>query len=98
MPHIEVELPRCCHGIVTVWLFDKQNISEIACIAEERELVLIAGSTLDVACVPQPKTRMSQQVQSNVGQRDIFFEHRTMPAPLGQALAENEAVVSEAKQ
>jgi hypothetical protein len=34
------------------------------------------------------------QVQRDVGGRDVFFEDRPVPAPLAEPMAEDEAVIS----
>ncbi len=98
MPRIEVKLPRSRHAVIAIRLLDQQNISEIACVTQKRQLVFIAARTVHLACVRQPKPRVTQQIERNIRQRNIFFEHRPVAAPLRQALAEDQAVIPEAQE
>ena len=68
-------------------------------IAQERELVLAAPDArrlrLDILRVREPQPRLAQEVEADVGQRDVLLEDRPLADPLGQPLREHEAVVGE---
>ncbi len=41
---------------------------------------------------------MTDQVERDVGHRDVFLENRAVAAPLAQPMAEDEAVVTQSQQ
>src|SRR3982750_3143922 len=46
----------------------------------------------------EQQTCLSDQVQGNIGKRQILFQHRSMPAPFGQTLSEDQRVVGDAQE
>ena len=76
---------------VPVGLLDQQAILKIEHIAVEGEPVGIARGA-------EQKGRLADQVEREVGEADIDFEHRRMAAPLAEPLAEDQRVVAEAQQ
>jgi hypothetical protein len=42
--------------------------------------------------------RLADQVEADVGQRQVFFEDGAVPAPFGVALAEHDGVVGQVQQ
>ena len=49
MPRVEQELPRHRVGEVAVRLLDEQQVAEVAAVAQEGELVLVAARALERA-------------------------------------------------
>ncbi len=41
---------------------------------------------------------MAHEIQGNVGERDVLFQNRRVPAPLGQPVAEHEPVVTQTQE
>ena len=42
--------------------------------------------------------RLADEIERDVGQRDVLLENRRMPTPLRQSMTENESIVAEAKK
>ncbi|KGD41082.1 hypothetical protein DO70_6364 [Burkholderia pseudomallei] len=80
---------------------DECVIREFAFGAEVRVVVLGprgAGELpLELGRVRIQQARLADQIEAHVRERDVFFEHRAMPAPFGVALAEDQRVVGEAQ-
>jgi len=82
-------------------LLHEQKIAELAAVAQESELVLGASGRepgLDFARVGEPHARLSEEIEPDVGERDVFFEHRTVAGPFAEALREHQIAVAEAQQ
>ena len=58
---------------------------------------MVLVETLLPAGVAEQRARLADQVERHVGQGDVFFEHRRVPAPLTQALTEDQAGVADAQ-
>lgn len=41
--------------------------------------------------------RLAEEIERDVGERDVLLENWSVPTPLGEAMPENEPVVAEAK-
>ena len=102
MPEVEIELTRHRIGVAAVGLLDQQKVAEATAIAEEGERVFAASSCfetrLDFAGIGKPQPRLAEQIQSNVGERDILFEHRPVADPLAEPLREHQIAVGKAQQ
>src|SRR5207249_11857887 len=102
VPDIEIELARHRVRVITVRALDKQEIAVFARVATECELILGAAAAL-VACfhlagTGKPQPRLSEKIQTDIGERDVFLQHGTMTHPFAKALSEYEIGISEPKQ
>jgi hypothetical protein len=83
-------------------LLGQQQVTELAGVAQEGELVLAASgrceSRLDFAGVRKPQPRLAQEIEADVGLRDVLLEDRAVTDPLAEALREYERRVAEAQQ
>jgi len=102
VPVVEQELPRDRVGVAAVRLLDDEQVAELVGVAPERELVLVAAraldARLDLAGVAVPQPRLSDQVEPDVGERDVLLDHRPFAHPLAQPLGEHEVAVGEPQQ
>ena len=85
------QVPRDRLGEVAIGLLDQQAIAEIEHVAVEGELVAVAR-------LVQQQRRLADQVEREVGETDVDLEHRPVPAPFAQALAEDQRVIAEAQE
>ena len=58
------------------------------------ERIRIASFSFRLAGEPEVKRRLTDEVERDVGERDVLFEDWSVPAPLGKAVAEYEAIVA----
>ena len=79
-------------GEIAVRLLDQQHVAEVARVAQKGELVVVAALAFDLAGEVQPELRLADQVERDVGERDVFLQRRRMPAPFGQAMPEDQAL------
>ena len=98
LPVGEQELPRDRLREIAVGLFDQQAIAEIKRIAMKGERVGIAALAFDFAGKAEKMRPLPQQIEADVGQREIDLEHRRVAGPFRQALAQNQRIVAEAKR
>ena len=66
--------------------------------AKIREIIFTSSFAFDFACELEKKRRLADQVESDVRQRDVFFEYRTMSAPLRETMTEHQSVVAESEE
>ena len=64
----------------------ERDVAVVALVAQKGELVFVAHVFRHPAGVRQQRARLAEQVERHVGERDVFFEHRRVAAPLGEAL------------
>ena len=64
-------------------------------LAQERDLVLAAAASLDLAGICEQQPRLTDQVESDVGEPEILLERGRMTHPLAQPLAEHEGQIAE---
>src|SRR5215472_11839539 len=99
---IEVELPRHRVGVIAVRPLNQQQIAELAGIAEEGERVLaalnIGEPCLHLARVRIPEARLAEQVEPDVGERDVLLQYRPVPDPLAESLRQHEWTVAESQE
>src|SRR5512132_2508564 len=91
----EEELPGDGLREVAVGLFDELNVNEVALIPEKSEVVLGPARGLDLPRVRQQDAGLTEQVESDVGERDVFLELRGIRRPLAESLGEDERVVAQ---
>jgi len=85
MPLVEIELPRHRHREVTIGHFGDQKVAICAAVAQVRKFIFAAARAanpcLDFAGVAEPHAALSQQVEPDVGEPDVLFDHRSMADP-----------------
>ena len=91
----EQQLPDHGDGEIAVRLLDQQHVAVVAGIAQIGERVLVAALALDLAGIGVERARLADQVERHIGERQVFLQHRRMPAPFRQAMAEDQRVVGE---
>ena len=85
------EQPGDGAGEVAIGLFEQQEIAELAFVAQKSELVLgVAGGGAGQG-VEAP--RLTDQVECDVGERQVFLEHRGMAAPFAEAVPEDQGII-----
>jgi hypothetical protein len=85
-------------GEVAARQFDHRQVAVVALLAQEGELVLVETLAFQRAGAREQHARLADQVERHIGQRDVFFEHRAVAAPLAQALAQDQGRVAQAQQ
>ena len=63
----------------------------------EGELVGVAARAFKFAGVAQQERRLAQEVEAEVGQRQVDLQRRGVTAPFAEPLAEDQGVVAETK-
>ena len=82
---------------VAVGQLQHRHVAEVAFQALEGEGVFVAAAGFELPRQRQRQSRLADVVERDVGQRDVFFEHRRVATPLGQALAVDQAGVTDAQ-
>jgi hypothetical protein len=80
---------------------DEREVRELAFGAEVRVIVLrlrrAVELALELGCVRVQHAGLADQVEADVGERDVFLEDRAVAAPFGVALAQHQRVVGQAQ-
>ena len=88
--------------VIAVGLLGELQVAKCGAVAQERELVLAAAlagvARLDLARVAQPQARLAEEVEADVGERDVLLQHRPVADPFAEALREHEVRVAQAQQ
>ena len=79
---------------VTVFLFDQMHIAKVSFGTQISEVVFTAADRLDAACVVEQRASLTEQVERDVRQRNVFFDLGSSRGPLRQPLRQNERVVT----
>ena len=95
---VEEELPRDRKGEIAVWLFHELCVPELRRFPKVGKLILGAPVPFDFAGKMKEGARLTDQIEGDICERDVFFEHRSVSAPLGQPVAEDQAVIAEAQK
>ena len=96
LPVREQELARDGLREIAVGLLDQKTVLEIEHVAKEREFVRVTPLAFRRARDAQEMRRLTDQIEPDIGERQIDLQHRRMPAPLRQPLTEDQRVVAEA--
>ena len=96
--HAEEELPNDREAEIALRQLDHQRVPEVDRVAEIRERVLVATLPFHLAGELEQQRRLADQVERDVGERDVLLEDRPVAAPLRQPMAEHQPVVAEAEQ
>jgi hypothetical protein len=65
---------------------DQRRVEVVALVAQEGQLVLVEALAFQAPAWVS-SARLAEQVERQVGQRDVLFEHRAVAAPLGPGAA-----------
>ena len=78
---------------------DELHVAVRVLVAQECELVLARGPSPSTSPAYVSHSRaLAEQVEADVGQRDVLLQHRAVPDPLAEPLREDDVVVAEAQQ
>ncbi len=80
-------------GEIAVRLLDQQDVGEGVLVAQVGERVLVAALALDLAGVGVVEARLPDQVERQVGKRDVLLQHRRLARPLRQPMPEHQRIV-----
>ena len=97
---IGVEKQLASHGLgeVAVGLLDQQTVGELTLGTQHRKVVLRPPRTLSTGGIGVDGSCLAEEVDPDVGQRDVLLEFGPVRDPLPQALGQNEVVVGVAQQ
>ena len=71
---------------------------EIAAVPQVGERVRVAPVCFDLGGVAQPELGLADQIESDIGDRQVFLDGRTQPTQFRQAVPQDQAVVAQAQQ
>src|SRR5688500_1539670 len=92
---VEEKLPRDREREITARELDELNVAELNLLAKKRELVRGAAVPLRFRRQLKGAVRLPQEIERDVGQRDVFLEDGPVTAPLRKTVTENQPVVAE---
>jgi hypothetical protein len=74
------------------------SIAIVDCLAKIRERVLASPFSFNLAREFEQERRLTNQVESDIRERDVLLENGTMPAPLRKTMTEHETIVAESEE
>ena len=83
---------------VAVRLLDEKEIAKLRDVAEKREVVGDRPRPSRSTGGLEQQARLIEQVEREIAERELLFEHGSVTAPLGQPMAEHEPIVAEAER
>jgi hypothetical protein len=83
---------------IPVRLLNEQRVTERARIAQEREVVGAPAFSFNLARQAELEFGLADQVERDIGERDVFFEDRRMPAPGADAMGEDRRLIAHAER
>jgi hypothetical protein len=92
------ELARHREREISARKLHDQCVPELDGFAEVGQRVGGPPLPFDLASQLQQKVRLADEVERDVGQRDVLLEDRPMAAPFRETMAEDEAIVAEAEE
>ena len=95
---VEEELPHDGIGVIAVGLFQQQQVAKIDRFPEIGQFVFIAALSFYFSGQSQETDRLPHAVEGDIGDGDILFQDRPMPAPFREAVPQDQAVISQAEQ
>jgi hypothetical protein len=75
---------------------EQHRVQVLLLKAQHRQLVLVQA--VGGAGQREQRARLAEQVERQIGQRQVLFEHRAVPAPFAVALGQDEGAVGQAQQ
>ena len=98
LPGVDQELPDDGLAEVAVRLLGKTQVQEILRIAQEREIVLGAAAAVRLRRIREQVSRLAEQVERDVGEREILLERRRVADPLAETLRQDQARVADSER
>ena len=95
---VEQELAHQRLAEVAVRALDEEDVAEVPGVAQVGEVVGAAALALDLGGEAEPELGLADQVERDVGERDVLLERRGVAAPFRDAVAEDQGVVAGAEQ
>src|SRR5688572_14744987 len=92
--HRDEKLSRNGERKITTRQLDDQRVPELDGLAEISECICVLPLSLRLPCQPEEQVRLADEVERHVGERDVLLEDRSMTAPLGQAMTQDQAIVT----
>ena len=92
----KVELAQHRMGEIAIRALHQQAIAILTITTQIGELVLVAPFALYRAGIGVECSRLADQVQRDVWQRQILLEHRCVTAPFRDPVPEHQVVIAEA--
>jgi hypothetical protein len=74
---------------------DQADVAELGLVAQVGKRVLVAPGALHLAGPGEQHSGLPQQIQGDVGQRDVLLELGRAGAPLGEPMGKDQRVVAE---
>ena len=85
-------------GEVAVRLLDQQQVGVGMLVAQVGERILVASLAFDLAGIGVEQPRLPDQVERQVGERDVLLQHRRLARPFRQPMAEDQRIVGKAEE
>src|SRR5688572_17034628 len=98
LEHGHQELPRRREREIATRQLHDLRVAELDTLAKIRERVSRSPLPFDLTRQLEKQVRLADQVERGIRQRDVLLEDRTMAAPLGRAMTEDESVVAESEE
>src|SRR5206468_11966917 len=77
---------------------DEKCVTVVDRVSKIRERVGISSFALDGPSAAEKQRGLTDEIERDVGERDVFLENRRMPAPLREAVAEHEPVIAKSEE
>ena len=91
------QLPHQSLGEIAVGLLDQQQVAVLPDVTQVCELVLVILLAFDLGGIGVELARLADEVERDVGERHVLFQHRRMPAPFRQPVTEDQRIVGAAQ-
>ena len=98
LPRIDQELAHDRLPEIAVRLLDQAQVQEVLRIAQESEIVFAAPAAFQLRGIRQQVARLAEQVEPDVGERQVLFERGRMTDPFAETLRQDQARVADAQR
>ena len=98
MPAVEQELAQDGLAEIAIGLLHQQHVAEVPDVAQHGKVIRAAALAFNLSRKAQPHLRLPDEVQRDIGQRDIFLQRRRVAAPFADPVAQHEGVVAHPAQ
>jgi hypothetical protein len=88
-------LPNDRRREIAVRLLEQQQVAKLRRIAAVGERVLVAALAFERTGIVVERSRLADQVEPDIGERQFLFQQRRVPAPFRQAMAEDQRIIGE---
>ena len=78
---------------IAIRLLDQQHVAPQPDVAEVGEIVLVVARPLRLGGERVERPGLADQVEADIGQRQLLLEHRRMPGPFRQPVPQHQRVV-----